>query len=314
MHPSTLINDTENRDTAAIVAALALDQRDPSKVRFEPATLDRPALIMFQPDVEIKSLEHLAESPHRPSIVVALDSAKDLHAYINEHTDTQDHHPVIFASRDKQSITAFLDYHTKDGPRWLNHTAEVQYRQSHQFKRWLAMNNKHMMQDEFALFIDEMLQDFVSPTGADMLTFATCLEINSDQTFKSSTKLSSGETEFIFTDSRKGDVSTKVIDQFTIGVPVWQGPQQKDAEGNLVAEKIKIEAKLYHRLVDNKDSAGVPTGTKSLRFWYVLRHIERIIDALFAAEVDFLSTAFNGIATIYNGTAPEKPKALSLGF
>lgn len=303
MNPSTLINDTENRDAAAIVAALALDQRDPSKVRFEPGTLDRPALIMFQPDVEIKSLEHLAESPHRPSIEVALDSAKDLHAYINEHTDTQDHHPVIFASRENQSITAFLDYHTKDGPRWLNHTSKVQYRQSHQFKRWMELNNKQMKQEDFALFIDEMLQDFNTPTGAEMMSFATTLEAYSDQTFKSSTKLATGETELVFTDSRKGDMSTKIIEEFTIGIPIWMG-----------GEPVKITAKLFHRLVDNKDGAGNPTGGKSLRFWYTLRHIERIIDVLFAAEVEFLRTAFNGIATIYNGTAPQKPQALSLGF
>ena len=303
MDPDTLISETENRSASAIVAALALDQRDPSKVRFEPATVDRPALILAQPDVEIKSLEHLGASPHRPSITVALDSAKDLHSYINEHVNTGVHHPVLFASRDKQSITAFLDYHTKDGPRWLNHTASVQYRQSHQFKRWMEMNNKQMTQDAFALFIDEMLQDFQNPTGAEMMTFATHLEAYSDQTFKSSTKLATGETELVFTDNRKGDVSTKIIEEFTLGIPVWMN-----------GELVLVTAKLFHRLVDNKDSANNPTGSKSLRFWYTLRHIERIVDVLFAAEVEFLRTAFAGIATIYNGTAPEKPQALSLGF
>lgn len=303
MDPNTLITVTENRDAAAIVATLALDQRDPSKVRFEPASADRPALIMHQPDVKIRSLEHLAETPHRPIVEVALDSAKDLHAYINEHTDIQDHHPVLFASRDKQSITAFLDYHTKDGPRWLNHTAQVQYRHSHQFKRWMEMNNKPMSQDAFSLFIDEMLLDFKEPPGADMMTFATHLEAYSDQAFKSSTKLATGETELVFTDSRRGDISTKVIEEFSIGVPIWMS-----------GKPVLITAKLFHRLVDNKDSAGNPTGTKSLRFWYVLRHIERIIDTLFAEEIEFLRTAFNGIATIYNGTAPQKPQPLSLGF
>ena len=60
--------------------------------------------------------------------------------------------------------------------------------------------------------------------------------------------------------------------------------------------------------------AGAPTGTKSLRFWFTLRHLEEIIDTLFAEEVNFLRGAFENIAPIYSGVAPEAPKPLSLGL
>lgn len=304
MKSTEILARSENLPEAAVAAALALEIHQPETTRFEPATPDRPALIIAQPGLTIKSLEQFAETPHRPTILVELDSAKDLHAYVNAQT-TQgtvdfDDNTVVFASRTKQSITAFLDYHHKGEPRWLNHRANVQYLHSYQFKRWLDMNNKPMTQEDFALFIDEMLPDFENPTGAEMLSFATCLEAHSDQVFKSATTLASGETQFIFTDSRKGDVSTKIIAEFEIAVPVWQN-----------GDRILITAKLFHRLVDNKDSAGVATGTKSLRFWYTLRQVERIIDELFKKEVEFLQTAFSGIATIYNGTAPAIPTALS---
>lgn len=304
MNPHTIL-ETEGRPSAAITAALALAINDPSKAVFEEAQEDRPALLLTQPDIKIISLERFQAIPHRPSIAVALDSARDLHAYIlaQKGGDELTLNPVIFASRKHQNISAFIDYHHADGPRWLNHTVSVQYSPSHQFKRWQEMNNKQFTQEQFALFIDEMLQDFQLPTGSEMLSFATCLEAQSDQTFKSSTVLASGETELVFTDKRKGDVSTKIIDEFELAIPIWQG-----SEGNVL-----VTAKLFHRLVDNKDSAGAPTGTKSLRFWYTLRHIERIIDELFGEEVKFLRTAFDGIAPIYSGTAPATPQALA-GF
>ncbi|MBN8422902.1 MAG: DUF2303 family protein [Verrucomicrobia bacterium] len=304
MKSAQILASSENLPEAAVAAALALEIHQPDTTRFEPAKPDRPALLIAQPGLAIHSLEQFAETPHRPTVVVELDSAKDLHSYVNAQTSQDpvslNHNTVIFASRTTQAITAFLDYHHKDAPRWLNHRANVQYLHSHQFKRWLDMNNKHMTQEQFALFIDEMLPDFENPTGAEMLSFATCLEAHSNQVFKSATTLASGETQFIFTDDRKGDVSTKIIAEFNIAVPVWQN-----------GERILITAKLYHRLVDNKDSANVPTGTKSLRFWYTLRQVERIIDELFKKEVEFLQTAFNGIATLYNGTAPAIPSPMA---
>lgn len=320
MKPEQFLNNKDLTTESAVAAALALAHLpDPAAVRLM-TTGGGPDFLITQKGLVIESLEKFKETPHRAKIRVALDTAKDIHSYIlaqallptvgAERTESEDN-PVIFASRENQSITAFIDYHHKEEDRWLNHTAFVQYKHSHQFKRWLDQNNKHMTQDQFALFIDEMLQDFESPekepgkpkmpTAAEMLSFATSLEVYSDQVFKSSTKLASGETEFTFTDARKGDVSTKIIDEFTIGIPIWQGGQ-----------KIAVTAKLFHRLVDNKDSAGAPTGTKSLRFWFTLRHVERIIDALFAKEVEFLQTAFKGIAPIYSGTAPTIPEALTL--
>lgn len=302
MKPSDLLHNSTLQTEAAVIAALALAHRNPADVRFESATNERPALLLAPPDMHIRSLERFCATPRRPEIHISLDSAKDLHAYVIAQTvrdaDPHSDNPIIFASRDKQLIKAYLDYHHAEEPRWLNHTAEVQYRQSHQFKKWNENNNKHLTQEQFALFIDEMLADFSSPTGAEMLSFATCLSTHSEQTFKASTRLATGETELVFTDARKGDISTTVIDEFEIGIPIWQN-----------GVKVAITAKLFHRVTDVRDSTGNLTGAKTLKFWYHLRHLERIIDTLFAEEIAFLNTAFNGIAPIYSGTPPETPEA-----
>lgn len=312
MNPDQFLNNQNLKTEAATIAALALAQLpDPGSARvIDNGT--RPAFLLTPPGLKLESLERFQEVPHRIAAHVSLHSAKDLHAYVmaqahlpplsgeadsSEAYDT----PVIFADRTSQSIKAYLDYHHKQQGRWLNHTAKVQYEKSHQFKRWEAANNKRMTQEQFALFLDEVINDFQTPTGADVMSFAENLEFTASQVFKSSTRLATGETSLVFTDNREGDKSTKVIEEFELGIPIWQDGQS-----------VLISARLFHRPVDVKDSAGAPTGAKQLQFWFTLRRLEEIKDKLFAAEVEFLKTAFNGIASVYSGLPPEDPRTIAI--
>jgi len=325
MKPTDILKP-ENQTEASVIAALALAMRDCDQARVLH-TDGLPPLLIAPTDITLKSLERFQSSPHSPATHIALHTARDLHAYVIAQTRrvgagptslpepakelsfddlnqllSGQHHPVIFADRDKMLIKAFMDYHHANQPRWLNHTAALAFKNSHQFTRWKQVNGQQMTQEAFALFLDEVINDFQDPSGAEVLSFAENLEATSTQVFKAAVKLASGETNYTFTDSRDGDVSTKIIDRFTIGIPVWQG-----------GEKVAIEARLFHRIVDNKDKDGNATGTKSLRFWFTLRHLDEIIDRLFADEVDFLRTAFEHIAPIYAGTPPDEPKPLSIG-
>lgn len=310
MKPEQFLSTNSQRlPEAAVVAALALGQLpDPQQARIvAPVELDMPAFLVTQQGLQHHTLEQFLASPHRAEIHVSLHTAADLHAYVLAQTERtasealDEHHPVIFADRKTQSIVAYLDYHHKETYRWLNHTAKVQYEKSHQFKRWEEMNNKRLTQENFALFLDEVINDFHTPTGAEVMSFAENLEFTSSQTFKSATRLATGETTLVFTDAREGDKSTKIIDEFIIGIPIWQDGQ-----------KVQIRARLFHRPVDVKDSAGAPTGAKQLQFWFTLRHLEEIKDQLFADEVTFLKTAFNQIAPVYSGLPPEDPTTIGI--
>lgn len=294
MKTNDILHNTALTTEAAVAAALALAHRDPASAR--AVEMDGlPPLYVGPRGIQVESLERFMPTPHRPTVHVALDTARDLHAYVIAQKNGCTN-PVIFADREKMAITAYLDYHHHDEPRWLNHTASVAFKDSHQFIKWKAANGKKMSQEGFALFIDEVLNDFVSPSGAEMLSFATCLEAQSDTQFKSATKLATGETSIVWTDARNGDISTKIIEEFEIGIPIWQNGQP-----------VKITAKLFHRIEADRDSSGNLTGNKTLRFWFTLRHLDNIIDALFAEEVNFLRTAFNEIASIYAGRPPAAP-------
>jgi uncharacterized protein YfdQ (DUF2303 family) len=322
MKPIDILHNSDLTTESAVAAALALAHRDPSQARITEERDYLPPLLIAPPDITLQSLERFMPSPLRPEIHIALHTARDLHTYVIAQTqrppdlasletaklatgirqiESTTHRPVIFADRDTMTIKAYLDYHHDDQPRWLNHTAKVAFKNSHQFDRWKRVNGQQMTQEQFALFLDEVINDIAQPAGAEVLSFAENLEATSTQVFKAAVKLASGETNYTFTDARDGDVSTKIVERFTIGIPIWQG-----------GEKVAIEARLFHRIVDNKDKDGAPNGTKSLRFWFTLRHLDEIIDTLFAEEVTFLRTAFDKIAPIYSGTSPGAPNEIKL--
>lgn len=318
MKAHDILHNSLLQTEAAVTAALALAHRDPASTQIinpEGEFPNLPQLLVAQDALTLVSLERFAPHPLRPEIHIALHTARDLHAYVIAQTlrNSTDKttpsafpngdQPVIFADRDTMTIKAFLDYHhAGSDARWLNHTAKVAFKNSHQFDRWKKVNGQQMTQEQFALFLDEVINDITAPSGAEVLSFAENLEATSTQVFKAAVKLASGETNYTFTDARDGDISTAIIDRFTIGIPIWQG-----------GEKVAIEARLFHRIVDNKDKDGNANGTKSLRFWFTLRHLDEIIDTLFAEEVAFLRTAFEDVAPIYSGTPPTKPETLPLG-
>jgi uncharacterized protein YfdQ (DUF2303 family) len=313
MKPSAFLQNKDLTTEAAVAAALALGYRDPSEARviYDPAN-GLPPVFVGPKGIHLESLERFQTSPHRPTIVVALDTARDLHAYVLAQTGkfkTKEEgggfqtalNPVLFADREDMQLTAFIDYHHIAESRWLDHSASVHFKNSHQFAKWKAANNKKMSQESFALFIDEVINDFVTPSGADMLSFATCIDTHSETTFKNAVSLADGKTQLIWTDNKKGDVSTNLVEEFTIGIPIWQNGQP-----------VKITAKLFHRIEDVRDNNGNLTGQKTLKFWFTLRHLDNILDALFAEEVGFLRVAFDGIAPIYAGKAPKAPTAITL--
>ena len=296
MQPSTL----ENTQTeAGIVAALATETAKPFI-----ETAGRQPVMITRDDQRIISLELQLQSPLRiKGTNPRFYSLRDLQTYLVGQVG-KNANPVVFADRKTLSFVAFLDYHhqgaaagdiTEENHRWLDHTACLQYEHSLQFKRWKEKDGVKFTQSAFAEFLEDNLADIVAPSGSEVLSFAATLEATSTEVFKSSVKLSTGETKFTFTNERTGDQDTKIIDQIIIGIPLWER-----------GEKVQISAKLMHRLEEVKD-----TTSKQVKFWFKLRQLDAIIDTLWAEDIGFLRTSLQGIAPVYEGIPPVKPTPLN---
>lgn len=308
--------ENQTYDTApesAVAAKLAFEMGREHKPQ-ELQTSAGPVLLI-PTGLRAQLLEHHLANPRRANAHITLYTAADLAAYVKSQTVTKvndvaekactgivpisqpTHHPVIFCDRETTSIVAILDYHNPHEARWLDHTAKITFKPSHQFKRWKDANGKRMSQDAFARFLDEVAKDIATPASSLVVSFAENLEIYATAVFKSALKTATGETNFTFTDVREGDKSTPVIEEFTLGIPLWQN-----------GEMVAIRARLFHRVVTDANDPG----KRVLNFWFELRQLEEIADKLFEEEVASLKKDLADIADIYMGTPPARPVTTDL--
>ncbi len=291
MQPSTL---QETKTEAGIVAALAAAAGNREVI------VQSGVPILLIPNAsggtDKQSLERLLDTPRRPTTHVKLATSKDLHAYlikqavIGEDAESSDN-VVVFADRDSLNFHAFLDYHhPADQHRWLNHSASVTYKESHQFGIWKENDGEKMGQEEFAEFLDENVLDITEPTGSDVVSFASCLEARRTEVFKSSKNLSNGEVQFNWSNESSGDSTTKFPTDMKIGIPIWSN-----------GEKIEIPVKLFYRVSEGK-----------LLFWYKLRNLENIIDALWNEDVKWLGESLSNYGPVYQGLPPAIPLPLAV--
>lgn len=293
MDPDTLLS--EHLTSAGVAAALALRHVDPHQTHVD--TLEGVPVLLSQPDVRIHSIEHLLPEPKNPRIDVNLYTKQDLVAYLKAQTvkpnttgSTAEScagygSPAIFADRQKLSFTAILDYHQPGVPSWCRHTVRVAYQHSHQFNRWKEADNEKMDQEEFATFLDENVNDIINPTGADVVSFATQLEVTRTEKFKSHRNLSNGEVAFTFTNESTGDSTVKFPTEMTLSLPIW-----------INGDRIALKAKLFYRVIEG-----------SLTFWFKLMMLEETIDHLFGEDTDWMRTEVGDLAQVYTGPAPAAP-------
>jgi len=301
MNTSTLLATSHQRPEAAVIASLALDHRDPQQTRWDQIPGTKTPVIISQSGIALASMEFLQSAPTRPSIHTQLTTKEDLLAYLKDQSGTENI-VAIFARREKLTFSAFLSYHRPDTPSWLSHTATVAYQHSHQFQKWQKCNGQKMGQDDFATFLDENSLDIINPTGAEVVTFASHLEVTRTERFKSARNLANGEVAFTFTNESSGDSQVKFPTEMTLSIPIWIG-----------GDRIALKAKLFYRVIEGE-----------LTFWYKIMNLEDTIDHLFEEDVTWFRLQINPLMQdgvqpaslenfrLYRGTPPATPAPLPL--
>lgn len=160
---------------------------------------------------------------------VTVDDADSLIAYANRFSDRRS---VIIADLDSLKIGVELDWHSQnqgDGsllqPGPCKHVATLVMRQSEEFKRWAAMENRLHDQAEFAEFLDENSSDIVDPAPSVFIEIARDLEATVGVNFKAGNRLENGDRSFRYeTETRtKGDVV--IPTRFKLEIPIFFGEE-----------------------------------------------------------------------------------------
>lgn len=187
--------------------------------------------------------------PQRKTGTTRVWDAPSFREYYAKHADAA---TDLYADVQQLKVTAVLDAHQKDAPRWGEHRLVLELRQTTDWGNWLKYDGKLLAQDTFAQHIEDNLGVIVSdeddpkaPSAAQMLEIAQSLEASSKVEFLSGTRLADGQRQLIYTEATQGKAGTKgkleIPAHFWIGVQPFEG-----------SERYRLKARFQYRISDNE--------------------------------------------------------------
>ena len=140
-------------------------------------------------------------------------------------TDYRDSRTQVFADSEKSEITAVFDavqsgdgfYDRKAG--WGQLRAVIGFAESRKLKEW-KRTLEWMSQADFANFIEDHLEDVLTPSGQELLSIATDLEASSTGGFKGKVNLDNGSVRLSYQD--EVETTVEIPRNLTLGIPLFE--------------------------------------------------------------------------------------------
>lgn len=187
------------RESARIAAGPVLVE--PGKLYAFP-TADGVQLLDLDEDTYTDRLP----APSRKTGTVVVEDIDSFSAYWNKHRDEGSE---VYVDVDKRRLTAVLNAHTSEGPRWRDHTLVLQLKTTRTWSEWVAGDRKALAQQTFAEFVEDHLAEITEPSAADMLEIATTFQAKAKVSFSSVTSLSSGNRSLAFEEQTDATAGAK---------------------------------------------------------------------------------------------------------
>ncbi|MFD6421584.1 DUF2303 family protein [Streptomyces sp. NPDC060198] len=213
--------------------------------------------------------------PARKSGTTVVRDVDSFLAYFDKHGDFASE---VYADVENRTITAVLDAHETETPRWGGHRLELRLRPTSAWSAWMHADNKLMSQSQFAEHIEDNLVDLVEPDSATMLELAQSMEVSTSAEFQSSQRLDSGARKFSYIEEQTGKAGHKG----DITIPATLILALRPFEGS---EAYRVTARFKYRL--DRQEGALKLGFK----------IER--------PADILASAFEDIRTLVADGIPE---------
>ncbi|MEU0087224.1 DUF2303 family protein [Streptomyces sp. NPDC006274] len=230
--------------------------------------------------MDLTGPEHTGKPARKSGTTIVRDVDSFL-AYFDKHGDDQSE---VYADVERRTVTAVLDAHQADTPRWSEHRLQLQLRHTAAWEAWTGIDGQLMPQGQFAEFVEDNLVDLVEPDSATMLELAESFEATTKADFQSSQRLDSGQRRFSYVEEtsakagHKGDIVIPAT--LTLGLRPFEG-----------TEPYKVVARFKYRL----DKESLRLGIK----------LDRPGDVLAAAFTDIRTLIDNGISediAVLNGS------------
>jgi uncharacterized protein YfdQ (DUF2303 family) len=267
---------TPPRDAQAII--------DAARAVAEPTTLtevDHPVGFVIPRDAQLvfPDLSEWREMPSRTIGVYQFGDVESLVMYVDRHKREA---TTVWVDPDGV-ITAIIDDASPELLGWRQHRAVLELQPTPEWTHWVTHNAEMMSQERFAEHIEMGLDEIVEPDAADMLELAQHFHATTDVSFRSSTRLASGEQRLQYDEEMKatagaaGDLT--VPTRFLLGISPFFGE-----------DPYRLAARLRFRLTGGK-----------LTLSYVLDKPERVVRDAIEGIAQRLSERF---PHVYIGEPP----------
>lgn len=165
---------------------------------------------------------------HTPQRKQGTTTVEDIESFLTYYAKHADASTETYVDVDARRITAVLNAHGTDGPRWGDHRVTLQLKCTRAWEAWTRFDRKPLTQQEFAEHIEDHLDDIIEPQPALLLEIATTFQAKQKVSFSSATRLNSGDVNISWeetTDATAGSKSQlKVPTEFKIAVVCLELP------------------------------------------------------------------------------------------
>lgn len=213
--------------------------------------------VILPSNCTLANMEKSQAAPRRIRSQPVLHDLPSFLAYVNRYKDNE---TTIFAAKHAEGlgVTAIFDYPAPDKPRWGDHRVSLRTQHSDEWNRWVASDGEPKTQTQFAEFVENEQKLFVKPTGADMLTYATEIDIRRTVNWQGSTRLATGDIAVSFVSETKanggkGEVELPTV--FSVALQPF-----------LNGERYEVQARLRVGIDDGK-----------LELHYELQRVEEVL-------------------------------------
>jgi uncharacterized protein YfdQ (DUF2303 family) len=256
--------DTAQNYAAALVALAG--------AAADPQNIDGHHYVILPKDFKREDITELVEkaqpTPYRKSGTIAVHDLASLLQYAANQDRTASGY--IYADIDSRKIVAVFNDEKGYEPGWRDHRCSFEAKYTPEFKKWLESNRKEFTQLAFAEFVEDNIADLHPDHAQTLLDVATTISAKTDINFSSARRLESGQVQLTYNeviDAKAGASGALAIPKvFTLGMRVF-----RNGDGYI------INARLKYRLNQG-----------SVKFWYELDRVERVVEDAFAGYVDKL--------------------------
>ncbi|MFC5184395.1 DUF2303 family protein [Actinomadura harenae] len=193
--------------------------------------------------VDLTADRYLDEPKYKRGTVTAADVAS-FALYYAKHADASSE---VYADLDRGTVTAVLDAHLADVPRWEQHMLVLALTPTEAWKRWTTMDRRYLGQVDFAEFLEDNLSDLASEPvpAAEMLEIARTFQARTRVNFSSGVNAVSGDINLRYEETTDTSGGTKgqltVPRAFAVGLAPFDD-----------CAPYRLEARLRHRIKDGR--------------------------------------------------------------